>query len=70
MVATGISLWPAERPGCGALGRRGRRSHEGSITLRGRDHELTLAGVTRPAVGTRMHAGDPLAEMRRGSGPN
>ena len=34
-----------------------------SVTLRGREYELTLSGVTPvPAPGTRLRAGDPLAD--------
>ena len=40
---------------------------EDSVTIRGREHELTLAGVTPvPALGTRLRAGDPLADTAAG----
>ena len=68
MVATGISLWPAATH---APWRRGTVEvvdrREDSVTIRGRDHELTLAGVTPvPALGTRLRAGDPLADAAAG----
>ena len=68
VVATGVSLWPATTaravaPWDGEVVER----REDSVTIRGREHELTLAGVTPvPAVGTRLRAGDPLADAAAG----
>ncbi len=65
VVATGISLWPSTTaavvaPWEGEVVDR----DEGGVTLRGRDYELTLAGVmSPPALGVRLHAGAPLAAI-------
>ena len=64
VVPTGISLWPAAdtltvAPWDGEVVDAGGDS----ITLRGREYELTLSGVTPvPAPGSRLRAGDPLAD--------
>ncbi len=68
VIPTGIGLWPAAdttavAPWDGEVVDRGADS----ITLRGRDHELTFSGVTPiAAVGTRLRAGDPLADAPSG----
>ena len=68
VVPTGIGLWPAAdttavAPWDGEVVDRGADS----ITLRGGDHELTLSGVTPvAAVGTRLRAGDPVADAPSG----
>ncbi len=68
VVATGISMWPAATTGVvapwpGEVVDRG----DDSVTLRGGDYELTLAGVMSvPPLGARLRAGDPLAEAAAG----
>ncbi len=68
VVATGISLWPAAAaravaPWDGDVVDRS----EDSVTIRGDEHELTLAGVTPvPARGDRLRAGQPLADVSPG----
>ncbi len=69
VVPTGISLWPAAdtravAPWDGEVVDGG----DDSITLRGRDHELTPVRRHRRCRhrGTRLRAGDPLAEVASG----
>ncbi|GFG55406.1 4-aminobutyrate aminotransferase [Mycolicibacterium agri] len=68
VVATGIGLWPASTRNavapwdCEVV----ERSND-SVTIRGGEYELTLAGVTpNPASGDQLRAGDPLAEISPG----
>jgi 4-aminobutyrate aminotransferase-like enzyme/Ser/Thr protein kinase RdoA (MazF antagonist) len=66
VVATGISLWPAAdtqavSPWDGEVVDR----TDDSITIRGGDHELTLACVT-PLAATGVGAGEPIAELSPG----
>ena len=64
VVATGISLWPSAAIELVAPwdGEVVDRSADG-VTFRGRDFELTLAGVgSVPVPGTRLGAGDALAD--------
>jgi 4-aminobutyrate aminotransferase-like enzyme len=68
VVPTGISLWAAAATrmvapwDCDVVGRS-----EDSLTIRGSDYELTLAGVTpASASSTRLRAGDPLADAAAG----
>jgi 4-aminobutyrate aminotransferase-like enzyme/Ser/Thr protein kinase RdoA (MazF antagonist) len=64
VVPTGISLWLASTAAMVAPwdSEVVQRSEDG-VTVRGRDHELTVTGVaTAPALGTRLSAGDALAE--------
>ena len=68
VVATGIGLWPAAATHAVAPwdGEVAERSDD-SVCFRGRHHELTLAGVVSiPALGTRLRAGDPLADAVAG----
>lgn len=68
VVPTGIGLWPAAdtsfvAPWDGEVVDGGADS----VTLRGRDHELTLSGVTPlPASGNSIRAGSPLADAASG----
>ncbi len=68
VVPTGISLWPAAdtlavAPWDGVVVEGGADS----VGLRGREHALTVSGVAPiPAPGTRVRAGDPLADARSG----
>jgi len=66
VVATGISLWPAAdthavSPWDGEVVDR----TDDSITIRARDHELTLTCVT-PVAATEVRAGVPIAEVSAG----
>jgi 4-aminobutyrate aminotransferase-like enzyme/Ser/Thr protein kinase RdoA (MazF antagonist) len=64
VVPTGISIWPASptrmvAPWDGEVVDRS----EDSVTIRGRDYELTVAAVgSMPALGARLGAGDVLAD--------
>jgi 4-aminobutyrate aminotransferase-like enzyme/Ser/Thr protein kinase RdoA (MazF antagonist) len=68
VVPTGIGLWPAAdiravAPWDGDV----VEGSDDSVTLRGADYELTLTGVAPvPTPGTRLRAGDPLADARSG----
>ena len=66
VVPTGISVWPAAAAIALAPwdGEVVDRADDG-VTIRGRDHELTLTGVS-PVSGPRLRAGEPLAEMSAG----
>ncbi len=66
VVATGISLWPATVTHAVAPwdGEVVDRTYD-SVTVRGRDHELTLAGVTLAAA-DRVRAGEPIADLSPG----
>ena len=68
VVPTGISLWPAaDTPAVAPWDGEVVDGGADAITLRGRDHSLTLSGVTPvAAVGTRLRAGDPLADALSG----
>ena len=66
VVPTGVGLWPAVdtrvvAPWDGEIVGDG----SDGLTLRGRDHELTLSGAT-PARGTAVRAGEPLADLSAG----
>ena len=70
VVPTGISLWP-RRPL--RWSRRGTARWStrvsDSVTFRGRDYELTLAGVgSVPALGSRLRAGVRSPMSRRALG--
>ncbi len=66
VVPTGVGLWPAAdtpvvAPWDGEIVDVGTAG----VTLRGRDHELTLTGVT-PGRGGELRAGEPLAHLPAG----
>ena len=68
VVPTGISLWPATAVRVAAPwdGDVVDRSEDG-VTVRGRDYELTLAGVgPAQALGSRLTAGQALADAPSG----
>jgi 4-aminobutyrate aminotransferase-like enzyme/Ser/Thr protein kinase RdoA (MazF antagonist) len=68
VVATGISMWPAAATSLVAPwdGEVTDRSCDG-VTIRSRDWELTLAGVTPvPPLGAGLRAGDRLADAAGG----
>ncbi|RDH78230.1 aminotransferase [Mycolicibacterium moriokaense] len=68
VVATGVRLWPAAdtravAPWAGDVVEAGTDA----VALRGDGHELTLSGVTAiPAPGTRLRAGEALADLAAG----
>ena len=68
VVVTGISMWPAAATSLVAPwdGEVTDRSDDG-VTMRGRDWELSLAGVTPlPSLGTGLSAGERLADAAAG----
>lgn len=67
VVATGIGLWPAVDTRVVAPWDGDIVVDDGTdvVTLRGRDHELTVSGV-RPAGGAQLRAGEPLADLSAG----
>jgi 4-aminobutyrate aminotransferase-like enzyme/Ser/Thr protein kinase RdoA (MazF antagonist) len=68
VVPTSIGLWPAaDMRAVAPWGGDVVEGSDDSVTLRGADYELQLTGVTPVAAsGTRLRAGEPLADARSG----